>query len=71
MTTTPMTIPVRGGELRLIAEGPQVELQAWSCYAGGKMMRGGVRLGAGDIRLVLHALRTMLWDLERQEGKAA
>lgn len=60
-------IPTVGGELRIVVEGTACELQAWSCYSGGQMMAGGLRLDAQTLRVALHALRCALHAVERAE----
>jgi hypothetical protein len=41
----------------------------WSRYSDGHaMMGGGFRLSSGDLKLVLHALKTVLWNLDRSKA---
>jgi membrane-associated phospholipid phosphatase len=65
-----LTLPLSGGqELRLRCEGKHVALESWRQYPDGHaMMGGGFTLGAHDLRLLVHSLRTMLWSVERREA---
>lgn len=63
------SIPVRGGELRLLRSGPQVALEMWGVHPGDRaLMRGGFVLDAQDLRVLLHGLKHVIWGLDREEA---
>jgi hypothetical protein len=61
------TIPTRRGELRLVHDGKECQLQDWSLYGGRAVMRGGVYLDVQDVRLLVHGLRYLIWDVDRAD----
>ena len=73
MTPLDFTVPLADGrELRLLSDGERCELQSWSRYPGGHaMMGGGFRMDAQDLRVLLHAVKYMIWDCERAALRVA
>lgn len=66
----PIVVPLRSGELRLRQDGAAISVEAWTKYSDGHaMMAGGLRLDAQELRILLHAVKRMVWRCER-EGRA-
>jgi hypothetical protein len=69
------TIPTRGGEIRVVRDGQQCDVQVWGVYPGRAIMRGGVVVDLADLDLVIHGLKRAAWLRDRdgfpQPTKAA